>query len=169
MNTQQINLVASIDPCLRREFVGVFASDKLPNDLPQQPEVSIVCNTDPSWQAGRHWVAVHLAGETGEFFDSYGLPPTGVFEDFMNKQACQWVYSNKRLQGGFSTVCGQYCIFYLWHKCRGFSISDILGMFKDDYHTNDMFVNQFVSECFNVKIMEQPFIIGQICKELTTV
>jgi len=59
MNTQQI------DRFLRQrlpDFDGVFSIDTLPEHLRL-----LVCNTDPSNEPGRHWVAMCVRDGRGEF------------------------------------------------------------------------------------------------------
>ena len=51
----------------------------------------------------------------GEFFDSYGKQPIHYnkhFLDFMNINAVEWQHNKIQLQSAFSTVCGQYGIYF---------------------------------------------------------
>jgi len=61
-----------------RDFDGVFSIDNLPDD----PHL-LVCNTDPSYKPGRHWIAIYIEDGRGEFFDSFGHRPNIEFEHYM--------------------------------------------------------------------------------------
>ena len=83
----------------------------------------------------------------GEFFESYGKHPIHCnkdFLDFMNRNSVEWEYKyNKtQLQSAFSIVCGQYCIYFLYHHCRRRSMSTIVNSF--DKLRNDQLVDDFV-------------------------
>ena len=56
------------------QFLGVYAINHIP-DKHQRP-CSLIVNTDPCTAPGEHWVAIFLNNDlTGEYFDSFGLPP----------------------------------------------------------------------------------------------
>jgi len=78
MNTYEL------DRLIRRyvtRFDGVFSCDRLPT----KPTL-FVCNTDPSYKPGKHWIDIYVAddGRYGEFFDSLGRRPNRLFERYMN-------------------------------------------------------------------------------------
>jgi len=65
------------------QFCGVFPSDKLPQQPLAKPS-ALVVNTDPSSKPGQHWVAFYFdVDNTGDFFDSFGQPPTPQFMTFI--------------------------------------------------------------------------------------
>ena len=64
-----------------RDFDGVFAAD----DLPDEPHL-LVSNTHPTSRPGRHWVCICVENGRGEYFDSFGRPPTAYFERYMDRQ-----------------------------------------------------------------------------------
>ena len=83
----------------------------------------------------------------GEFFDSYGKHPIHYnkhFLDFMNRNAAEWEHNKIQLQSAFSTVCGQYCIKFLYHRCRKILMSSIVNSFMNDKLCNDQLVCDFV-------------------------
>ncbi len=129
MNTSQINYALEQDLLTRKIFRGVFPSDKLPQTIEKYPCGS-VAKTDPSNKPGTHWVAFYFPSEEqGEFFDSYGQPPNSYrksFKNVLNKHSYDWKSNTHKLQSKWSNVCGQYCIFYLAHKARGFSMGKII-------------------------------------------
>ena len=77
MNTREIEGV------LRRarvkDFDGVFSADTLPS----KPRLLVV-NTDESHKPGRHWVCMWVNDGCGEYFDSFGEPPTANFGRYVN-------------------------------------------------------------------------------------
>ena len=108
---------------------------------------SFVVNTAPMKLPGIHWIAIYFNEQMkGEFFDSYGRPIhyNKHFLDFMNRNAVEWEHNKIQLQSAFSTVCGQYCIYFLYHRCRKRSMPTIVNSFANDKLRNDQLVYDFV-------------------------
>ena len=169
MNTVQIAHALEQDPVTSKTFCGVFPSNKLPQTVIKYP-CGFVANTDPSDKPGTHWVAFYFpTEEKGEFFDSYGQPPSfyrDSFGDFLNKHSYEWNFNTRKLQSAWSDVCGQYCIFYLSHRARGYSMSKIAQLFNDNTMLNDAKVSQFVKNRFKV-LSKQPFVgLNQFSKKM---
>jgi hypothetical protein len=138
MNTTQI------ERCVRRmcrdKFQGVFSCDT----LPPKPKL-LVCNTDPHDKPGTHWIAIYVdKWGRGEYFDSFGMEPTAVFKDYMNKHCRYWTFNRKKLQSVLSRFCGHYCCFYCVYRYNGFSMNKIVSMFTKDTTFNDVLVHKFV-------------------------
>ena len=107
--------------------------------------------------------------ERGDFFDSYGDPPGALapeFEKFLKRNVRTYSFSDKRLQGDYSTVCGQYCLFYLYHRCRGYDPREIVRMFGKNRSVNDVLVNDFVVDKFNTRseVIDFEYLINQIAR-----
>ena len=163
MNTLQIKRALERDTFTKKIFGGVFAADELPKIMNTFP-CGFVANTDPSTEPGTHWVAFYFPSrEKGEFFDSYGYPPEHYgFESYKIE-----TWNKHKLQSSWSNVCGQYCIFYLYHKSRGYSMSKIVNLFTDNTSINDCNVACYVKKHFNVVIENQPVCgLNQWCKPL---
>ncbi len=146
MNGQEIANVMWRDPRAKDVFLGVYPRDRLPRTLPSFPS-AVICNTDRHDEEGEHWTAIYI-DETGrgDFFDPYGIPPLyKTFVNFLDKHCVSWQYNKTRLQGLTSAVCGQYCIFFLLHRCRGLSLDTIVHMFGNCCADNDVLVHDFVS------------------------
>ena len=62
----------------------------------------------------------------------------------MNRNGVEWEHNTIQLQSAFSTVCGQYCIYFLYHRCRKRSLSSIVNSFVNDKLCNDQLVYDFV-------------------------
>lgn len=147
MNTQQLKEILKKDPIARYKFCGVYAENTLPKTLDVYP-CGLIANTDPKGKPGKHWVAFYFSSpHEGEFFDSYGYPPSfysSHFESFLNRNAKEWIYNHRQLQSTFTTVCGEYCILYLSRRARGVSMNRIVTVFSDDKELNDHWVYHIV-------------------------
>jgi hypothetical protein len=77
MNTAQIEEFLKTT----RRFQGVFSSDRLPSEARL-----LVCNTDPHRRPGEHWICINVDVQgRGEYFDSFGQPPTETFKHYEKK------------------------------------------------------------------------------------
>lgn len=137
MNTDQIERALSSCKPL---FLGVYSSDRLPS----KGHGLFVSNTDPSYQPGTHWVAVYTDGVHGEFFDSFGRPPSSNFIDYLNRHCKYWIYNDRQIQSIVSHFCGHYCIYYCMLKCKGVDLRRIVNSFTNDTGFNDVLVHKFI-------------------------
>ena len=151
MNTYQITRALEHDPVTSKQFCGIFPSDKLPQAIEKYP-CGFVANTDPSSGPGTHWIAFYFPSEEkGEFFDSYGHAPEYYRKSFGNFLGTRtWNFNRRKLQSAWSDVCGQYCIFYLSHRARGFSLNRIVHLFNSNTISNDTKVSIFVKRHFKI-------------------
>jgi len=119
MNTRQIDSILRSDPYAESVFRGVFARDKSPQKVGWP--AALVWNLDTSKSPGSHWVALYINPHgRGYYFDSYGLPPLyKKFENLLNRNCLWWNFNRATLQAPFSTVCGQYCVYFLLCMCPG--------------------------------------------------
>ena len=165
MNTLQIKKALEQNRFTKKNFCGVFAADELPKTVDTFP-CGFIANTDPSTKPGTHWVAFYFPShEKGEFFDSYGYPPEYYGKSFKFYKLETW--NSRKIQSSWSEVCGQYCIFYLYHKSRGCSMNKIVNMFTDNTSLNDCNVACYVKKHFDVVIENQPICgLKQCCKAL---
>jgi hypothetical protein len=166
MNTGKIFSICKSDSKISPLFCGVFPSDCLPEDSPRP--AAFVINTDPQTEPGAHWVSIYIDGDgCGDYFDSYGGKPMKTFKTFLDRNCITWQYSNKRVQTALTSVCGQYCIYFLHFRCRDFSLQSILSRFGDDFVKNDTDVTNFVNRKYdiNTELVDVNFIVDQIAKE----
>ena len=57
----------------------------------------------------------------------------------MNRNAVEWEHNKIQLQSDFSTVCGQYCIYFVYHRCRKRPMSSIANSFVNGkLHNNQL-------------------------------
>ena len=104
------------DPFTKGSFAGVYPCDQLFSTQINKYPKSFVVNNDLVELPGTHWIAIYFNEKMkGEFFDSYGkhlIHYNKYFLDFMNRNAVEWEHNKIQLQNAFSTVCGQYCIYF---------------------------------------------------------
>ena len=169
MNTAQIAYALGHDPKTSKKFCGVFPSDKLPRTIDRYP-CGLVVNTDPSTKPGMRWLGIFLTSpQKGEWFDSYGKPPEfygPVFTEFMNKHCDEWEWNDCKLQSDWSVVCGHYCIFYVAHRARGYSMKKIVQLFGNDTVLNDSKVLWFVKAHYRAALKQPATGPVQCCKKL---
>ena len=171
MDTVQLERALYAEPTCRDKFKGVYASDRLPQRIKDYP-CCYIANVDRSGQKGSHWCAFFFdQEENGQFFDSYGNPPefyTSRFNTFLNRNCTKWDFNTIRVQSDFTTVCGQYCLYYILFKCKGGSLNDMMNLFGEDFYNNDVAVNDVVKRHFSLKttVYDEEFVKNQICKAL---
>lgn len=126
----------------------VYAANRLPNSLPTP--CGLIVNTDPDYKAGSHWIGIYIDKfRTGEYFDSFGFPPNvDSHLKFLRSSCRKWSYNTKGLQSYDSTVCGQYCLLFLYFRAKGFSMSEFLALFSNDSEKNDSLVRKMFKELF---------------------
>jgi hypothetical protein len=138
MNTLEIEDVLQNHPGTRFVFKGVYARNRLPRQL--NAPSALVRNTEPESLDGEHWIAMYIdANSKGEYYDPMGLPPyQAAYVAFLNKHCTSWTYNAVRVQEEGSTVCRQHCIYYLIHRCRGYSMTNITGSLKNPKEATDI-------------------------------
>ena len=171
MDTHQIDYVLKHHSSTKPYYKGTYASDQLPREISTVKQCYVV-NTDPSNKTGSHWVAFYFEGGKGEFFDSYGNEPSfysSTFTTFLQRNSLSWVYNTKRVQGAVSTVCGQYCIYYIMKRCRDQGLSRIMSVFGNDYRQNDQKINDWFNQRFDSSFPMQDvsFILKQVAQRLS--
>lgn len=94
-------------------FRGVYSKDLLP-DRPRAKECGIVNLQDSEEGEGTHWTAYRSnPGPCAFYFDSFGLrPPKEVTRYLKGKRI---IFNRKRIQQPGEVLCGQYCLFVLFH------------------------------------------------------
>ncbi len=154
MDNAQLIRILSGNSKTKKIFLGVFSSDQLPASIQNFP-ACFVANTDKSNQEGSHWVAFYIESPSKIcFFDSFGNPPSyfsGGIASYV-KPYRHVEFNPMILQSNASSVCGQYCIFYLYSKCNGLSLNDILLSFVPNQSCNDIKVHHFVTKRFRIVI-----------------
>lgn len=115
---------------------NVFPANRLP--IYMSTPVYMISNLDPDTKPGSHWVAIFIdVNGVGEYFDTFGRKPHGYHLTFLKRNSCKWTYSSKIIQNIFSSLCGEYCLLYLYLKLRGISLRDFEKMFTVNTVYND--------------------------------
>lgn len=169
MDSDQLSDALNNNPLTKDHFGGVYSSDEIPwQEMRKAHHISrcFIFNLDKSNEPGSHWVCIILRkqNEGGNiYFDSYGmLPFFDSFEKFMSN--C-FSYNHYQLQHNFSTACGQWCLYMIYHILSCFPFNLILeGFNNDDKLVNDYICNHFVKRFFNIKpkVVARDFLKGQL-------
>ena len=142
MNGQQLKSIITKDRCLQEHFHGIFARDQVPTCL--MPGF-FIWNNDLYSGKGEHWLAVFVSDNYKvEFFDSFGHSPQYYGWNIKGDVD----FNKKSLQSPDSDVCGMYCIYFLYFRCRGLGMSSIVADFSSDSRRNDDYVRQFVKNMY---------------------
>lgn len=154
MNSIQIDKILSSDQYLKGlNYEGVYPRDKIPERTLSTYPCCAVVNTKPHTHPGQHWVCfVKDCDNKGIYFDSYGYPPYNLEEVVQIMESCDsWEFNKVPLQTLYSTVCGQYCVFFLTHIAKGFTLEHIQTLLNDagDTLANDAFVFSFITNKYH--------------------
>ena len=147
MNSDQIHIALNhLLSNSRIHFLGVFASDRLPSltTIKAYSPCCYVANTDQTGWRGSHWVAFfHPTPSRLEFFDSFAKLPQELGYDI--SRSIQIVQNKVQVQGRESQVCGQLCIFFLYHRAHGISMQSITRKLRSlSFFDSDALVYSFV-------------------------
>jgi len=104
-------------------FLGCFAEDELKSLIIKSLPVSFIVNFDHSGLGGSHWILIRIDRRRLELFDPLGFnirrwPRIPYFLlDFLHKFSIhRKVFITKEIQPYNSTLCGYYCIFFLYYR-----------------------------------------------------
>lgn len=144
----------------RVDFLGVFSSDTHPKliDYP----CCYVANTDPQHKPGTHWLAFYYSSpDSLDFFDSYGVPPR-----IYSVSAPTYLETNSHsFQGLHTDVCGHYCIYFLFHRCRHLSLHSIVNTLIRCGRCTDHCIKEFVNQLIDSNYHKIPKLCtSQKCK-----
>ena len=132
-------------------FEGVYPADRIPTNFDCLPSACVI-NTDPSHLPGQHWIGIYQDESNKiEFFDSFGKSP--VFHNLVSPLFVDNVVVQQdcKMQSDISTVCGQYAMFFVYHRCCGKSFREIVNLFSKNAVSNDTMVLRFVNRVFELK------------------
>lgn len=126
---------------------NVFAANRLP--IWVNRPAYVISNLDPDSKPGSHWVAIHIDNNgIGEYFDSFGRKPAGYHKQFLNRNAKRWFYNHHSFQNLFTSVCGEYCLVYLYLKNKGKTMCDLQSLFSESSLCNDLIVRNMFNSFF---------------------
>ena len=137
-------------------FIGICSQDELVN-IPRKrdgqhvkPNSFIVVNTDTENGMGKHWVSLFIFDDHyTEFFDSLAHYPdyySSNFTKFLKQVCSKFAMNTREIQSQTSTMCGEFCIYYCYHRCLGKSFRNIINTFSStNLNSNDKIVHQFTA------------------------
>ena len=169
MNNHQLATILQSNNLTKKYFQGVYALDTLPSQKDLKYPFAIICNTAVISHPGKHWVAIFCNKSTDipEYFDSYGLQPNQTFKIFLGKR---FLYQTKHIQQIASSICGEYCLYFIYHKCLSYSLKNIIAPFTKNQYKNDKYVIKIICKIFRVcsAMYNRKFIYKQLSSSLKT-
>ena len=83
-----------------------------------------------------------------KFFDSLGKPPKyyhRFFQTFLISFDTCYLWNKVAYQSPDSILCGEYCLFFGYYRCRGMSIRNILKIIRigDDGQMRQFYLTHF--------------------------
>ena len=149
MFNNELYKIISQDKTVRMGFQGIRSADELPARL--QCDQSLIFNASDSDEIGTHWLCLYQNSNTElEMFDSCGNSPS--FYNLQDKlpYSRTIAYNKRKLQGVYSSVCGVYCMQYLFYKSRGYPTSKIVNdLFSADLNQNDRRTIDYIKTLYN--------------------
>ena len=129
------------------KFYGVFAIDELKFSIPDKTGY-LICNTDESYNKGKHWVVLFFTKNNKEieYFDSLGNKPAERFINFMRQDNHYIIYNTKKLQSSLSDSCGYFCLYLIFFMCRDIDYKSIIDNFSHSHHKNEKHVEKFIKQ-----------------------
>lgn len=128
MNTKQLYKALIQNEITEPFFDGIYPRDLLV-DITSKPNL-IICNTDTSDKKGEHWLLFFFNKDKSvDFFDSLGKNIYSYGKEIVNfakTYAVSFNESTDRMQPFNSSLCGHYCLFYAYYKCKGYNMKNIL-------------------------------------------
>lgn len=133
-------------------FCFFFACDQLPKLPIEERPIALVINTDPSYRSGQHWLSIYIDKfGVGSFFDSFGNPPDySYFSEsinaFLQRNCTTTQHSARQVQDVCTAVCGQHCVFFLYHMDKGQTYDEVMKKYSNNLSKNDVLVCKFVKK-----------------------
>jgi len=122
----------------------VCASDELYSI--KSREFICIVNSDKCFEPGTHWLCfLKKRNENLQFFDSIGLPFEFYGEDFVSfvtRVNLPVEYSSIRVQSSLSSLCGEYCLYFVLKRMEGLDFHSVLSTLSNSFHMNDVIVLQ---------------------------
>ena len=164
MDSEQLTYLLHTTEETRDIFVGVYASDTLPNVTQLSTPFCLIVNTAPHSHPGMHWLALYCSVNKQkqyhvEYFDPLGMeivcPKILKFVKTLNDKF--YYYSSIIIQAPTSNVCGLYVLLYCYLKAVAYSFKNIVQLFDAyKYYENDCKVTSLCKHVFGSKLTLHP-------------
>ena len=162
MNGLQIDSLLRNLNTIKRWYHGTFTEASIPFNLIEKNNIFFIVNTVSNVAIMGHWVLIFINKNVLYYFDSYGnLPPDNNIMKFIKTfPRKRYLINVKSLQSNNSFVCGAYCIYLAYFKCKGISFPSILARFSRNKRNNDKKVLRFLFKLIDNKC------VGNFCPRL---
>lgn len=150
-------------------FKGVFALNQLPFVYSLTKPFAFIVNTDPWPLEGKHWIALFCENDGKiEYFDSAGNPPSAVIWNRFGTPSTV-VYNPRQLQHSCSSVCGEYCLLFVYCRLKSVSFQDFISCFKSPNRLlNDKKAYNIAHEYFDILPHNRPYpAIDNLCVQIS--
>jgi len=132
-------------------FIGCIPEDKLNDLVLRSLPCFIIVNIDSGNLPGSHWITLGIFPNSIEIFDSLGFDlfnwtrvPCTLLNFVHRLSVTRKVIVSHRIQSDYSTLCGFYCLFYMfmrYHTC----MKTVLSYFGPKLACNDSILTKFFS------------------------
>ena len=144
MDTLQLEYVASR---LCPEFIGCVAADMV---TPKNGYY--IVNVGKKNTEGSHWVCMYFNETCSEAFDPAGIAPSIYHESWdrmLLSHGGKYKYNSKPVQAPLTSTCGQFVLYYLFHRYNGQSMESIVhslenGMLKGNEEKVTKFLTRLI-------------------------
>lgn len=149
MNNREIEEFAFRNKYARRGFKGCMPYDAIPIvRIKRFPAVYIInnCTLDDSAQNTDicHWLALHVGPKQITIFNSAGGNEFKFLEPivkFLAKQKKPVIYNNNQIQDYGSSVCGLYCLLFIYLMSKNISFRKFISSFhRRNFQKNDKII-----------------------------
>jgi hypothetical protein len=128
----------------KRIKVGVISADQVKSMLNVPSPKMYIANLQSSKFRGNHWISIYSPKlNEYEIFDSYGKSVRSFGMYFNELAKLNPLENCKTLQSLSSSVCGQYALFYSYHRLNNSSYVQIMSKFGCSQLVNDRIVDTF--------------------------
>ena len=131
-------------------FLGCYAQDQLKTLCIRSLPIYLIVNFDHSGQVGSHWIALRIDKRKIEIFDPLGFNakrwpkiPLQLI-DFLHKFSLhRKVCISREIQPTYSTLCGFYCIYFIYCRHYNTSLNCTNNFSKNLIKNDDILINLF--------------------------
>ena len=132
-------------------FIGCVAENEIDDLVFGRLPCFIIVNIDSSNLPGSHWLALGIFAKSIEILDPLGFDIFNwsripcILLNFLHRMSVtRKVVIGKRIQSDKSTLCGFYCLFYMFMR-RHMSMRRLLSYFYSKLSFNDSVLLNFFS------------------------
>ena len=148
LDNVQIELI--LENC--SNFFGCYAQDELKHISIDSLPYFLIINFDHSYSGGTHWIALRIGKQTIEIFDPLGFNslrwpniPHFLLNFLHRYSQHRCIISSKEIQPSNSTMCGFYCIFFVYFRSfRTFSYC--VNTFSNILSKNDSILTHILNK-----------------------